>query len=88
MGWVKEPVRDTKEIFNDIISKGWNGSKGDSTTPYEYWLDYIRDYYDVTSKQCNELCQMIREHYKIKLFYWTDYEKFYEKCKNKKRRKK
>jgi hypothetical protein len=75
MGWIKEPIRDTNEIFNEIVSNGWSGRIGDSTTPYEYWVDYIRDYYDVTLKQCDEICKMIKEHYKIKLFYWTDYEK-------------
>lgn len=72
MGWVKEPIRDTKEIFNEIISHKWNGCIGDSTTPYEYFADYIRDMYDVTLKQCDELCKMIREHYKIKRFYYGE----------------
>lgn len=34
MGWIKKPIRDTKEIFNEIVSKvKWNGRIGDSTTP-------------------------------------------------------
>ena len=76
MGWIKEPIRDTKEIFNEIVSKvKWNGRIGDSSSPYEYFSDYIRDNYNVTLRQCDEICSMIKEHYKIKLFYWTDYEK-------------
>ena len=77
MGWVKKEVRSTKEIFNDLVKvfkKEWkveylpygNGS------PYEYFSDYIRDYYDVTLKQCDEICKMIKEHYGIKRFYYTE----------------
>lgn len=73
MGWIKQPIRDTKDIFNEIISKiKWNGRIGDSTCPYEYFVDYIRDYYDVTLKQCDEICKMIKEHYNIKRFYYTE----------------
>lgn len=72
MGWIKEPIRETKEIFNDIVSKiiHWDGYIGDSSCPYEYFSDYIRDYYDVTLKQCDELCQMIKKHYGIEKFYY------------------
>jgi hypothetical protein len=77
MGWIKEPIRDTKEIFNEIVSKvKWNGRIGDSTTPYEYFADYIRDYYDVTIKQCDEICKMIKEHYRIERFYYTEMETY------------
>ena len=73
MGWIKEPIRDTKEIFNEIVSKvKWNGCIGDSTTPYEYFSDYIRDNYDVTLGQCDLLCEMIKQHYRIEKFYATD----------------
>ena len=74
MGWIKKPIRDTKGIFNEIVSKRkeWNGFIGDSSSPYEYWVDYIRDNYDVTLKQCDEICKMIKEHYQIKKFYATD----------------
>lgn len=75
MGWIKEPIKETKEIFNEIIAEGWSGRIGSSSTPYEYWSDYIKDYYDITLKQCDELCRMIKEHYKIERFYWTDFEK-------------
>ena len=72
MGWIKEPNRETKEIFNEIISKGWNRCIRGCATPYEYWSDYIRDNYDVTLKQCDEICKMIKEHYHIKRFYYND----------------
>ena len=81
MGWIKEPIRDTKEIFNEIISKvKWNGRIGDSSSPYEYFSDYIRDYYDVTLKQCDLICKMIKEHYGIKEFFYTEM-KCYKKTK-------
>ena len=72
MGWIKEPIRDSREIFNEIVSKGWNGSYKGSTCPYEYFSDYIRDYYDVTLKQCDEICRMIKEHYGVKEFFYTE----------------
>jgi hypothetical protein len=75
MGWIKKPIRGTKDIFNDLVKvfgKKWNGRLGDSTTPYEYFSDYIRDYYDVTIGQCDEICKMIKEHYKIEQFYYNE----------------
>lgn len=77
MGWIKTPIRDTKEIFNEIVKgfgEKWNGRIGSSMCPYEYFADYIRDYYDVTLKQCDEICAMIKEHYGIKRFYYTEME--------------
>lgn len=73
MGWVSKEVRPTKDIFNDLVKvfgKKWNGRISDSTTPYEYFSDYIRDYYDVTLKQCDLLCKMLKEHYQIERFYY------------------
>lgn len=76
MGWVKQQVRTNEDIFNEIASRDPNkrlaNYVGDSTTPYEYWSDYLRDYYDVTLKQCDEICQMIREYYGIKKFYYNE----------------
>jgi hypothetical protein len=78
MGWVKTEVEKTSKIFSKIIAtfgEKWNGCIGDSTTPYEYFSDYIRDYYDVTLKQCDLLCEMIKQHYKIERFYYNEFEK-------------
>ena len=75
MGWIKKEVRPTKEIFDSIVKvfgEKWNGRIGSSTTPYEYFSDYIRDNYDVTLRQCDEICKMIKEHYKIKRFYYNE----------------
>ena len=75
MGWVKTEVEKTSKIFSKIIAtfgEKWNGRIGDSTTPYEYFSDYIRDYYDVTLKQCELLCEMIKQHYKIERFYYNE----------------
>ncbi len=74
MGWVKEEVIPTKRIINHIISirPTWNGVLKDSSSPYEYWADYIRDNYDVTLKQCEEICWALKEYYNIKKFYYTD----------------
>lgn len=71
MGWVKQPVRTTESIFKEIVAERptWNGRIGSSTTPYEYWSDYIRDNFDVTLKQCDEVCSLLQKHYGIKNFY-------------------
>ena len=72
MGWVKTEVEKTSKIFSKIIAtfgEKWNGRIGDSTTPYEYFSDYIRDHYDVTLEQCELLCEMIKQHYRIEKFY-------------------
>lgn len=77
MGWVSKEVRPTKEIFDSLIKvfgKKWkieympygNGS------PYEYFSDYIRDYYEVTTRQCDLLCKMIKQHYRIEKFYYNE----------------
>jgi hypothetical protein len=75
MGWIKKPIRGTKDIFNDLVKvfgKKWNGRIGSSSSPYEYFSDYIRDYYDVTLKQCDLLCKMLKEHYQIEQFYYDE----------------
>ena len=77
MGCVSKQVRPTKEIFDELVKvfgKKWkitylpfgNGSA------YEYFSDYIRDYYEVTLRQCDVLCKMLKEHYQIKKFYATE----------------
>ena len=78
MGWVKTEVEKTSKIFSKIIAtfgEKWNGRIGSSTTPYEYFSDYIRDNYDVTLKQCTLLCEMIKQHYRIKRFYYDEFKK-------------
>ena len=78
MGWVSKQVRPTKEIFDDIIKDFGENWKNTNLPPsgngsyYEYFSDYIRDYYEVTLRQCDVLCKMIKEHYQIKKFYATD----------------
>ena len=78
MGWISKESKPTKEIFDSIVKEfgeNWNGRIGDSSSPYEYFTDYIRDYYDVTIKQCDLLCKMIKEHYKIEQFYYNEMER-------------
>ena len=74
MGWVKEVKQSNNEIFNDVIKKipEWRGIPDDSTTPYEYFSDHLRDYYDVTLKQCDEICLMLKGYYHIEEFYYNE----------------
>ena len=72
MAWVKKPVKDTNAIFDELIKEGWNGSIGNSCSAYEYWSDKIKDNYDVTLKQCADICKMIRNHYRIRRFYYGE----------------
>lgn len=78
MGWVKEQINKTSKLFAEIIKEfgeKWNDRIGDSGSPYEYFSDYIRNNYDVTLKQCDEICKMIKEHYGIKQFYYNEIRK-------------
>lgn len=71
MGWVKKPIQTTTEIFSDIVNNigQWHGTPKGNSTPYEYFSDLIRDNYDVTLTQCNEICIMLKEHFNITDFY-------------------
>ena len=70
MGWVKESKADIQAIFNEITTSiVWRGTPKGNGSPYEYFSDYIRDNYDVTLKECADLCRMLREHYKIDNFF-------------------
>jgi len=73
MGWVRESKADIQAIFNEITSSiVWRGTPKGNDTPYEYFSDYIRDYYDVSFRECDELCKMLRRHYGIEKFYASD----------------
>lgn len=74
MGWIKEPIKETKELFCEIIRTlgDWNYCIGDSSCPYEFFSDYIKNNFDVTLKQCDELCRMIKNYYNINEFYFNE----------------
>ena len=72
MAWVKKPVKDTNAIFDELIKEGWSGNIGNSCSAYEYWSDKIKDNYYVTLQQCAQLCKMIRNHYRIRRFYYGE----------------
>lgn len=78
MGWIKEPIKTSEEIFNGIkteFGETWSGRCGDSMTPCEYFSDHLRNYYDLTLAQCDEVCKMIKEYYGIAAFYANEKEK-------------
>ena len=88
MGWVSNQVRPTKEIFDDLVKvfgKEWNNSymPRENGSPREYFGDYIRNNYEVTLRQADLLCKMIKEHYKIELFYYDEIEAARNKSKKK-----
>ena len=59
MGWIKEPIKTTEEIFNEVVKeygKVWNGRINGCGSPYEYFVDHLRDYYDLTLEQSYEVC--------------------------------
>lgn len=75
MGWIKEPIKTSEEIFNGIkaeFGETWSGRCGDSMTPCEYFSDHLRNYYDLTLAQCDEVCKMIKEYYGIDEFYLNE----------------
>ena len=74
MGWIKTATRSSEEIFSEIVKDRptWDGRIGDSTTPYEYWSDWLRDNYDLTLRQCDEICRALKEYYHIEHFYYGE----------------
>lgn len=77
-GWVSDETMSSEEIFNDII-KNFDGKediyrivirKREDACPYGYFSDYIKDHYDVTSPQCDEICEMIKDYYNLGWFYY------------------
>lgn len=72
MGWVKKEVDSTQRIFDEVAAN-LSGRIGYSTTPYEFFADYIRDNYDVTLKQCDEICKKLKAHFRIKKFYYNEF---------------
>ena len=74
MGWIKTATRSSEEIFSEIVKDRptWDGRIGDSTTPYEYWTDWLRDNYDLTLRQCDEICRGLKEYYHIEHFYYGE----------------
>lgn len=81
-GWVKDEKKSTEEIFQDIINKFDENSimrhiqYKDSTTPYEFFSNYIRDYYDVTLKQCEETLDKLEEYYDLPYFDYSQKEEY------------
>ena len=71
MGWVKSEIESTEKIFNDVIKKIpiWKGIPNDSSSPCEFFTDYLRDNYELTLQQCDELCESLKSFYKIDKFY-------------------
>ena len=74
MGWVKTPTRTSEDIFSEIVLEcpTWNGRVGDSSSPYEYWSDYLRDNYDLTLSQADEICRRLKAYYGIEHFYYGE----------------
>ena len=60
-------IRQINKIVKNIPT--WRGIPNYSSTPYEFFADYLRDYYEVTLNQCDEICKMLKEYYKISKFY-------------------
>ena len=77
MGWIKQQTRTSEDIFKEIIRERptWNGNKGDSSSPYKYWTDYLRDNFDVTLGQCSRICDLLKTYYHIDKFYFKPRER-------------
>ncbi len=70
MGYIKQQVMETAEVFNSIVANRPTFNVNlDGETPYGYFSDFIKDNYDVTLVQSDEICRMLEEHYSIKNFY-------------------
>ena len=84
MGWVCNALADdTKSVFCEITSKfSANDIKrtltefgGENCSPFEFFVDYLRDYYNVSLETCKEICEMIKQFYGKELPYFYAYEK-------------
>ena len=78
-GWVSNEVESSEDIFNDIVSKFrdkddilYVTNRSMSGSVYEFLTDYLRDYYEVSLRHTDEICQMLKDHYGIKKFYAND----------------
>jgi hypothetical protein len=71
MGWVKKAKTKSFEIFSEVIKTipTWKGIPDDSSTPYEYFVDYLRDNFELTTDQMDEIALMLRGYYQIEKFY-------------------
>ena len=74
MGWVRTEIQSSEEICKQVISviKVWRGLRDDSVTPYEFFVDYLRDNFDLTLHQCDEVCKKLKAHYGIGKFYFGE----------------
>ena len=74
MAWTKEIRQSTDSIFNEVVSmiKEWRGIPDDSTTPYEYFTDYLRNNFGLTLWQSEEICERLKEYYGIDDFYYNN----------------
>ena len=58
------------EVFNDITSKiVWKGTPRGNGSPYEFFSDYINDYYRMTLLDNDKVCKKLKDFYGIKEFY-------------------
>ena len=61
------------EVFNDIIKNiVWRGTPKGNGSPYEYFSDYIKDYYRMSLRDSDEVCRRLRDYYQIKKFHALD----------------
>ena len=78
-GWIKDETESSDYIFNDIIATfkdkddiKLHALRSGCSSIYEFLSDYIRDNYDVTLKQCDKICKMVKEHFNIVKFYYGE----------------
>ena len=74
MGWIKVPEMTSKQIFDSVVASigDWRGVPKGNTSAYEFFADYLRDYYPITLTQCGEVCKMLRDYYNIEHFYYGE----------------
>ena len=75
--WTSQTEGNIDEIFQEIIThfnkkdilRNLSEYGGENGSPYEFFTDYLRDYYNISLKDCDLICKKLKEYYDLPFFY-------------------
>lgn len=75
-GWVNQTKDNIDDIFQDIISRFSKTDIlrkiGENDSPYQFFSDYIKDYYNISLQDSDLICNKLKEYYKLPYFYASE----------------